>query len=230
LRLHIGDVPKSQEGQSEIEGWHRIHSPGSRLGYLLAGLVGFLFPSILLAWLIILSLLTLQRGTDAPVDTGTPWGAVILALLVYIPLHEFLHAVWHPRQGFSSQTVMVVWPARLRFGVYYAGCMTRRRWLMMRLAPLVLLSVVPAGISAVLQYMSASFAVQTFLQVLMLVNGIGSGGDIVAVIWVLYQVPATAHICFLEGKAYWRQKEDENVTSCVLPPETSPTFYHEWHE
>jgi hypothetical protein len=37
-----------------------------------------------------------------------------------------------------------------------------------------------------------------------LVNGIGSGGDVIAVIWVLFQVPQKATICFSGGKAYWR--------------------------
>lgn len=206
MRLHYGDVPKGQGERSELEEWHRIHSPSSRLGYLLAGLVGFLFPSGLFVWLIIMSLLAVQsKRAEAPIDTATPWGAVVLALLLYIPMHELLHAVWHPQRGFSPQTVMVVWPAKLRFGVYYEGCMTRRRWLMMRIAPLAFLSVVPAGLLAAFQYVSVAFAVQIFLQVLMLVNGIGSGGDVIAVMWVLYQVPSSAQICFCEGKAYWRQ-------------------------
>jgi hypothetical protein len=35
-------------------------------------------------------------------------------------------------------------------------------------------------------------------------NGIGSGGDVVAVVWVLFKVPAKTQICFRSGKAYWR--------------------------
>ena len=205
MRFHFGDLPSSEEKTLDLEGWHRIHSPSSRLGYLLAGLVGFLFPNLLCAWLIIVSLLAAQsEGTEAPVDAATPWGAVILALLLFIPLHELLHAAWHPQWGLSPQTVLVAWPAKLRFGVYYEGCMARRRWLLMRLAPLLFLSVLPAGLLGLFHWLPVAFALQIFLQVLMLVNGIGSGGDIVAVAWVLFQVPSGAQICTIEGKAYWR--------------------------
>ena len=215
MRLQIGDLFKGQGGRPEAEGWHRIHSPSSRLGCLLAGLAGFLFPTALFLWLIVMSLLALPRGADAPADLSTPWGAVAWALLLYIPMHELLHAVWHPQQGLSPQTIAIVWPAKLRFGVYYEGCMTRRRWLVMRMAPFVALSVVPAGVLAVLQYVSAPLAVQVFLQVLMLVNGIGSGGDIVALMWVCAQVPASSQICTLGGKAYWRRlaRVDQGMAS-----------------
>jgi hypothetical protein len=129
---------------------------------------------------------------------------MLLALLLFIPLHELLHAIWHPQLGLSPRTVLVIWLKRLRFGVYYEGCMTRRRWLSMRLAPLLVLSVLPAGLLALFHLFPVSFALETFLQVLILVNGIGSGGDVVAVIWVLRQVPSGSQICFYGGKAYWR--------------------------
>ena len=75
---------------------------------------------------------------------------------------------------------------------------------MMRIAPLFVLSVIPAGLLAVFHWVPVAFALHVFLQVMMLVNGIGSGGDIVAVAWVLFQIPSGVHICFYEGKAYWR--------------------------
>lgn len=205
MRFHLGSLPENQVDPPEEEDWYRIHSPGSRLGYLLAGLVGLLFPFLVCGWLIVVS--TLARGDEggySAVDTSTQWGVVVLALLLYIPVHELLHAIWHPQLGLSPQTVMVIWPRKLRFGVYYDGCMTRRRWLMMRLAPLMVLVVMPAALLTLAHFVPVSFALETFLQVMMLVNGIGSGGDVIAVVWVLRQVPPKAQICFCGGKAYWR--------------------------
>ena len=75
----------------------------------------------------------------------------------------------------------------------------------MRLAPLLCLSVVPVLLLTLFKVVPAPFALEIFLQVLILVNGIGAGGDLVAVVWVLAQVPAGAEICFRGGKAYWRQ-------------------------
>jgi hypothetical protein len=205
MRLHFGDLPQSREDKPEVEGWHRIRSPSSRLGYLLAGLVGFVFPNVMCAWLIIVSALAGPGGgVETPEDPSTPWSVVLLALLLFIPLHELFHTLWHPKRGCSPQTVLVIWPAKLRFGVYYEGCMTRKRWLVMRIAPLLFVSVVPVGLLAIFYWVPVASALHVFLQVMMLVNGIGSGGDIVAVIWVLFQVPSRAQICFCEGKAYWR--------------------------
>lgn len=195
-------------------GLTRIHSPSSRLGYLLAGLVGVLFTVVLVLWLIAVSFFASQSqvggaaasaAVAAGVETPMPWGAVILALLLFIPMHELVHAIWHPGLGLSPQTVMIIWPTKLRFGVYYEGCMTRRRWLVMRLAPFVCLSVIPVVLLTLFMVVPASFALGTFLEVLLLANGIGSGGDVIATIWVLLQVPSRAEICFCSGKAYWRQ-------------------------
>lgn len=209
MRFRFGNVAGEPDGHPGEEGLTRIHSPSSRLGYLLAGLVGLALPAVLFASLVAVSFYTLARGagaetSPAAVDPPTPWGAVILALLLFIPLHELAHAVIHPGLGLSSRTVVVLWPAKLRFGVYYEGCMTRRRWLIMRLAPLVGLSVVPVLLLTLFKVVPASFATEIFWQVLTLVNAVGSGGDLVAAVWVVAQVPAGAEICFRGGKAYWR--------------------------
>ena len=128
----------------------------------------------------------------------------MLALLLFIPVHELIHALWLPRLGLTSQTMMIIWPKKLRFGVYYEGCLTRGRWLMMRLAPFICITAITIGFLTLFQVTAAWYPLVVFLQLLFLLNGIGSGGDVVAVIWVLKQVPAKTEICFLSGKAYWR--------------------------
>ena len=216
LRFHFGNVPGELNEPSVEEGLTRIHSPSSRLGYLLAGLVGLALPAVLFACFVAVSLLSLPNepgeapahagaspGASAGAKSPMPWG-VVLALVLFIPLHELTHAVLHPGFGLSPQTVMVIWPTKLRFGVYYEGCMTRRRWLLMRLAPLACLSVVPILLLTLFRAVLLPFPLEIFLQVLTLVNFVGSGGDLVAAIWVLFQVPAGAEICFCGGKAYWR--------------------------
>ena len=208
MRFRFGDVPEEQGEPSAEEGLTRIHSPSSRLGFLLAGLVGLALPAVLFAALVAVSFYTLARGggdqaAAATVDAPTPWWPVVLALLLFIPLHELVHALVHPGFGLSPRTVVVLWPAKLRFGVYYEGCMTRRRWLVMRLAPLVGLSLIPVLLLALFKVVPASYATELYWQVLALVNMVGSGGDLVAAVWVLRQVPAGGEICFRGGKAYW---------------------------
>jgi hypothetical protein len=205
LRLHFGNLSEDQGGPPKLEKWKRLHSPSSRLSYLLVGLIGLMVPNLFCVWLIFTSVLAEQnKGGETVVDTSTPWGAVLLALLLFIPLHELLHVVWHPQLGLSPRTVLVIWPRKLRFGVYYEGSMTRRQWLFMRITPLMVLTVIPVGLLTLFRYLPVPFALETFLQVMMLVNGIGSGGDVVAVIWVLFQIPSKSQIGFFGGKAYWR--------------------------
>jgi hypothetical protein len=205
MKLHLGDLPQERAEIPAPAGWHRIQSPGSRWAYLLALVVGFVFPNVLCLWLVVVSALVPGNGgTETPIDSGTPWLAALGAFLLCIPLHELLHASAHPHGGRTPQTTMIVWPAKLRFGVYYEGCMIRKRWLMMRLTPLLVLSVLPAVLLTLFYWVAVAYAVNVFLQVLMLVNAIGSGADIVAAAWVLFQVPALAQICFSGGKAYWQ--------------------------
>jgi hypothetical protein len=218
LKFRFGNLAEEQKEQAEMsadpaeptcwsamKAWHRLHSPSWRLGYAFSGLVGLAFIFALIVWLIIVSLFTERFGLGNGGGGGSAsWGAVVLALLLFIPMHEFVHALWLPGMGLSSQTVMVIWPKKLRFGVYYEGCMTRGRWLMMRIAPFLFLTVIPVALLSLFEVFPASFALVVFLQVLFLLNGMGSGGDVVAVVWVLFKVPAKTQICFHSGKAYWR--------------------------
>ena len=209
MKVHIGNKPHQPAALADTTGLQRIHSPSSRRGYLAAGLVGLFILFLLLGVLIGVSVFLDYQGIGAAetaVDTSTPWGVVIFALLIFIPLHEFLHMIWYPKFGFSAQTTLVIWPQKLRFGVYYAGCVSRPRWLMMRLAPLIFLSIFPTLLLILYYFIPFPYSINVFLQLIMLVNAIGSGGDVVAAILVMRQVPSSADICFHEGKAYWRKK------------------------
>ncbi len=217
LKLHLGKPVHSPLGPPEGEGWRRIHSPGPRLGLLAACLAGLLLPTVLclglgaLSWLASRSMLVGSAGPGS-----APWIAPVLPLLLTIPLHELLHAAGYPDHGLSSKTMLIVWPARLLFAVYYDGCMSRRRWLAMRLAPAFFLSLVPAGLLALFHYVPVSAGLDIALQVLMLVNGIGSGADLVAAVIVWRQAPAGAVIGFHGGRAYWRPADILNDAKARL--------------
>lgn len=206
MKVHIGNKPHQPEALANPVGLHRIHSPSSRRGYLSAGLVGVFMLFFLLAVLIGVSIFfdLMGIGETAVDNTTTPWGVIIFALLIFIPLHEFLHMIWYPKFGFSAQTTLIIWPQKLRFGVYYAGCISRRRWLWMRIAPLLVLSFIPTCLLILLYIVPIPYSYNAFLQLLMLANTIGSGGDVVAILFVMRQVPRSTDICFHEGKAYWR--------------------------
>jgi hypothetical protein len=207
MRIHFGNIPEIAADRPEAEGLRPIRGPKTSASYLLASLAGFLLlVGPVLGLCVVLSFFAIP-GVEPPpgsLPPPVPWAAVVLVLLLYIPLHELLHLVLHPGWGFSDRSVLVIWPTKLRFGVYYEGCMSRTRWLLMRLAPFVALSLIPAGLVAIFQDALFGHAVRTSLEVLLTVNGVGSGGDVVAMMLVLFQVPRSASLCFRGGRAYWK--------------------------
>ena len=204
MRLQLGDIPKGEGTSPEALGWRAIRSPKARKVYWLAALVGLVLLTGLCAGLGAWSLAWGNTGGATANDAASPWVVTLVVLALYIPLHELLHLLGQPGWGRSSRSVVVLWPAKLRFGVYYEGCMSRRRWLAMRLTPLVVLSVLPAFALALLQVQPLGPDVEVGLSVLMVVNTLGSGGDVIAAILVLGQVPSAAYLCFQEGRAYWQ--------------------------
>ena len=205
MRLQLGDIPRMEGASPEALGWRPIRSPDARWSFWLAALVGlFLLNGLCVGlgtWLLVVADST---GMATVSDAAAPWVVALVVLATHIPLHDSLHLLGQPGWGRSSRSVVVLWLSRLRFGVYYEGCMSRRRWLAMRLAPVVLLSVLPACLLALLQAQPVTPDLEVGLTVLMAVNALGSGGDVIAAVLVVAQVPPGACLCFRAGRAYWR--------------------------
>ena len=217
MKIHLGNIPEIVDLQPEAEELHNIRGPKANIGYLLAGLTGFLlliFPILGLCLLLSYFALPATETATTP-HPPAPLGAVLLALLSYIPLHELFHLVWHPKFGTSNQSILVIWPTKLRFGVYFEGCMSRTRWLFMRIAPFVILSLIPAAFLAVLQNVALNHTIKTFFEVMLVVNGVGSGGDVIAMMLVLFQVPHSALLCFRGGRAYWKHSSFVNKNTSL---------------
>jgi hypothetical protein len=205
VRLQLGDIPRVEETPPEVLGWRVIRSPEAKWGIWLAGLAGLALLSGMCAGLGTWAFTVGDTGGMATSsDAAFSWVVMPIVLALFIPLHESLHLLGQPGFGRSSRSVVVIWPAKFRFGVYYEGCMSRRRWLAMRLAPLVVLSILPACLLAILQVQPLGPDLEVGLSVLMVVNTLGSGGDAIAAILVIGQVPPAASLCFQAGRAYWR--------------------------
>jgi len=203
LKIRIGAIPEAELPQAEAATWHRISGSSQKASYLLAWSAG-LGSFFLLYVLLILASIVAPSGSGTSAERYTPWFAILLTLLIFIPVHELLHLLFHPQNGRSSHSILTIWPTKLRFGIYYDGCMSRRQWLIMRIAPFIGLSIIPAIVVALANWITINYALVISLELLILVNCIGSGGDIVAVAIVLRQVPSKMDLCFYGGKAYWR--------------------------
>ncbi len=220
MRIRIGDIPASATPASGTEGWTRIVSPSSCAVHLWTWITGLALVTGLLTVIIVASFLApVPRGNsqldqpvprvsvppgDAQVGQPTPWLVILLTLVLAVPAHELVHALVHPGGVFSPATVFVVWPQKLRFGVYFEGSMSRRRWLVMRLAPLAILAVAPALLLLATAGLPRSLALETALALLSLVNSLGSGSDVLAAAWVAYKIPSGSALAFMDGKAYWK--------------------------
>ena len=204
MRIQIGDRPTPAATAPEAEGWTRIVSPSSPAVHVWVWIAGIGTAMILLALIVLASLVVPARETGSRVDGPTPWAAILLALLVAVPAHELAHAVFYPGGGLSSRTTLVAWPHKLRFGVYFEGCMSRRRWLLMRLAPLALLGIGPALCLVATQGLPCNPGLEAALSLLLLVNALGAGGDLLAAGWVVRNIPGGASLAFFGGRAYWR--------------------------
>ena len=205
MRIQWGDPPKSDPPPNVPSDLNTITGPTPSQAFKLATLAGIALLAVLCIALGNWASYASEKGRMASAsDTATPWLAPAIVLITFIPLHEFIHLLGQPGWGITRNSVLAIWPTRLRFGVYYEGCMSRKRWLIMRLAPLVVLCLLPALLIALMQTLSSSPDIQVGLIVMMVVNALGSGGDIVAAAIILRQVPASASLCFREGQAYWR--------------------------
>jgi hypothetical protein len=179
-----------------------IRQPAYRIGLALSVFSGMLIPFIP-CMLVGLQSSALPRANTNQDETVPAW-IFFLVFIVCIVIHEFLHLICHPGGGRSDQSMVLIWPRRFQFGVYYAGFMPRSRWLVMRLAPLVGLTLMPTLFLLLADPSEFSFLWRQFVVLVILVNGLGAGSDVVASVIVARQVPAHGEVGIWNGRACWR--------------------------
>ena len=184
------------------EGWSLIRQPKPRRALaaaIAAGLGLMVVPFLLVgvkSWLFPI--------TDTrPYETIHAW-TLVPVVLVSVGLHELLHLLGHPNAGRSDRSQVLVWPRRLQIGVFYDGFMPRSRWLAMRLAPLFGLTILPAVVLLATYPLLIDFYWQQFTVLVILVNSLGAGGDLVAALIVARQVPPNGEVGIWQGRACWR--------------------------
>jgi uncharacterized protein YqgC (DUF456 family) len=179
-----------------------IRQPSHRTGLAISVFVGMLIPFIPCLLLSLHSTVALRASVSQ--DETVPLWIVFPVFVVCVIVHEFLHLICHPDGGRSNQSLVLFWPRRFQFGVYYAGFMQRSRWLVMRLAPLVGLTLLPTLLLRFAYPAELSFFWQQFVVLIIVVNGLGAGSDVVASAIVARQVPAQGEIGIWNGRACWR--------------------------
>ncbi len=202
MRFIVNPTPPAAIPQPLTEGWSLIRQPTPRRALAAAIAAGLglavipLLLSVLEAWLF-------PIPDTRPYVTIGVW-TVVAVVPVSVVLHELLHLLGHPGGGRSPRSQVLVWPRKLQIGVYYAGFMPRSRWLAMRLAPLFGLTALPALLLLATYPVLIDFFWQQFIVLVILVNSLGAGGDLVAAQIVTRQVPRGGEVGIWQGRACWR--------------------------
>ena len=122
----------------------------------------------------------------------------VLVCAVLALLHESAHAAAFPRGSASEATIVCFRPAQLTLCAHWNGAWSRRRYVAMLATPIAVLSLVPIAASA------AFGDVPNVVASLSLLNALVSGGDVLAIVLVLWQVPAGAAIRADGERILWR--------------------------
>jgi hypothetical protein len=203
LRIHLGNPPAATPPEDGTDAGRPIRQPGRWAGAILAMLAGMILVAVPLSLFIIHSVIFPEGYPEATIDKPPiPWAGIVIMLLLSILAHELLHAVLHPDFGLSDTTVFFLNLMKLQFGVYFEGRIPRGRWIAMRLLPMVVLTFLPV-LAYFLAFHWMTFVLETYLIIVILANSLGSGGDLVAVLIVLRQVPPGGVLNFHRGRAYW---------------------------
>jgi len=202
MRIRINPRPSVTDFQPVPADLTFIRQPKPAPGLVISVLVGLGLPIIPFAFLSAESWL-LPRAETGMAET-IPWWIVFPVVLVCVLAHEFLHLIGHPGWGRSDRSTVLIWPNRLQLGVHYEGFMKRSRWLVMRLSPIVGLTLLPTIFLLAAYPYDVSFFWQQFIVLVILVNSLGAGGDLVAAAIVARQVPAAGEVGIWNGRACWR--------------------------
>jgi len=184
-----------------------LREPQSIWSYTLATI-----PLMILTTLIAIKVLGIHPLTDLGIITSEREGflsmqmphPVVLIGLVFI--HELIHLIFIPNFLISDKTSIGI--------TYYGGfvyteeVLSKPRYILVSLAPFVLLSIILPGMLNAMDLLNQINQIVNplFIQAvyLVLLNAMSSCMDMLSIINILVQVPAGAHIVSNGMKTYWK--------------------------
>ena len=194
MRLHLGSIPTSSDF-SPGEQWKRLREPSPWRAQLIATPIAIIAGALVaLLWYLLTPLREITALCERPF-------LLLLAFVVLSVAHELVHAAVNPMAGLSPRTILGFWPSRLLFYAHYDGELSRSRFLVLLLTPLLVISVAPLAVAAFGQITSGWTA---FVSVL---NTVLAGLDMFGAGLVLWQIPSTAIVRNQGWNTYWRNRE-----------------------
>ena len=194
MKFKFGPTPESEEFNPEADGWVIVREPGPGKVQLVAFPIAILFCfALVYAYHRLVGLHTLPQ----PLWKFTPHLMVIGMIIAAV--HELIHGVFTPGCGLSNRTSYGIWPRKFIFYVFYDGEITKYRFLLIQLAPFLILSVLPFSMELIMHWGALPIWVLTFFNTLL------SLGDLVGAPITMFQIPKGATVRLNGWWTYWRQ-------------------------
>ena len=214
MRFHMGAIPENQEFLPEAQGWRGIREPNPIWLNLLA--VPVVIAQVIV-WALTIFIILGLRGLPPipPTSSSITLNPVllILILVLLIPAHEFLHALFYPDWGFSSRTIIGLWLSKGVFYAHYEGKMRRNRFLLIFLTPYLVLGILPALVWTLLPANFLFSGAALNLLYISLLGSIFSSSDLVGVSLAFLQIPPAAIVRNKGWKTYWKPDVSDPVSS-----------------
>ena len=211
MRFIIGPIPPASDFVQPSNGWAALREPQPLAAIALSLPIGVVLAySLGIAWT---NFTPIAPGIGARFDSVVSSLTPLVALLMLVGIHELLHAVSAPGFGFSSHTIIGFWPSRGMFYAHYDGDMTAKRFLLVLIMPLIVISVLPLLLAVVFEWGHRTIA---FLGVL---NALCSCVDVFGVVLLLLQVPLHARVRNSGWRTWYRNPETKYI---VAQPTDAP--------
>ena len=202
MKFVLGPIPDDQAFQPEAEGWRPLKEPDPILLNVLAIPVAAVTMLLLILFIRFFTPMKLE-------EVLRPF---LVAFLIIIPIHEFVHAFLTPRMGLTRETVIGFWPARILFYAFYLGELSRERFLIVLLGPALVITVLPLAVIAALQINAPILASAA------VANGLGAAGDLVGLFVLGWQIPRGAVVKNKGWRSYWRREALLHTERLILRP------------
>ncbi|MDF1615836.1 DUF3267 domain-containing protein [Petrocella sp. FN5] len=200
------NIPPVDQELSETlvkQGWTRIKEPANLFAALLAS-IPFMVGCGLVSFLIITYFdstvvnIFERVSTNNNITINFRWDYILL-MIIMIYIHEMLHAFWIPNFLSDDNTFfgIKIWGGF----VFTSQSLTKRRFIMICLAPYVTLSILLPLILGMLNVLNG------ILISLIMINAMASSVDLLNACLILFQVPKDAMVINNSYETYYRQIE-----------------------
>ena len=196
MRFHMGAVPETPDFSPDAS-WRSLRELTPWVMQFLA------FPLGVVACVAVAALWLILTPFRA-VSLDSP-GTALIAFVIAIPVHELIHAAFHPCSGRSASSILGFWPSRLVFYAHYAGELSRSRFITLLLMPLLIVSFVPLIACAI-----ASLS-PVLLVLMSILNAFCACGDIFAIGLLLFQVPPDATLRNQGWRTFWKIRDTKTI-------------------